>query len=234
MEYETSEDKVEKIFCETWKELVGEYPSARTLSTFCTESDLEVNLAHKLMNRLPPNSVHTQLPIPMDAQFFEGSLRYTGRSIAKKVIKPDIVIMDPLVPKIHLIAELKFTPVYWSYMAFYLAKEGGLTSEALATLKGKLQRDVEYLRGFREKPNLQDLRKAYLSNVPGMVRLLENFESVTGERIACYLCIVDEIYPDIQKLLSEIIGDFDRQARITIMTTHVDIYESMKQLFKEI
>jgi hypothetical protein len=45
---ELSREKAIEIFEQSWIELVGEYAEARTLSTFCSEADVELHLASLL------------------------------------------------------------------------------------------------------------------------------------------------------------------------------------------
>lgn len=46
MTEEFSREEIDEIFEECWNELIKEYPDARAVSTFCSESDVETHLAH--------------------------------------------------------------------------------------------------------------------------------------------------------------------------------------------
>ena len=63
MEEELSREEVVSIFKESWKELIEEYSKSRALSTFCSEADVELHLAHKLLNKRARVSKTRKLPI---------------------------------------------------------------------------------------------------------------------------------------------------------------------------
>ena len=99
-------EKVVEVFEKSWEELTDEYFEERIVPIWCSESDIQLHLAHKLFNKLPKGCVHIELPVPLEVENFKWHLYATGRVTARKCIIPDIVILnlDTFLPK--LIAEI--------------------------------------------------------------------------------------------------------------------------------
>jgi len=231
-----------RIFEESWNEFVNEYHEARMLSTFCSEADVESHLTHKLLGKLPSWTVHTQLPIPLEIERLSRELFVGGRIAMKKCIKPDIVIIDPLVPELYVVTELKFTSIYWGYLPFYLALEKELDEEAIEELKKGLRRSIDYLARVRaEKPTQQDIEKTYFgkdkqgrTNIGKLIGILNDFEKKEKEIVAGYLCVIDEIYPNIQEILQEAIKKYNPPSQFKILAEHFTVYEDLQKTLEKL
>jgi hypothetical protein len=239
---ELSKEKVIKIFEESWKELVKKYGEARMVSTFCSEADVELNLAHKLLNKLPVETVHIEFPIPFDVERLSSELWAHGRVIGRGCFRPDIVIIDPLEPCPYLFAELKFTPIYWSYLPLYLALEKKLSKEALEELKRGLKRAIDYLQRIRQvEPTQQDIEKTYFgvdkrgrTNVEKLIGILNDFERKEGETVAGYLCVIDEIYPNIKEILKKSVRAYNPPPQFKIQAEHFTVYEDLQKVLEKL
>jgi len=239
---EISLKKVVNVFEESWKELTKEYSEARMVSTFCSEADVELHLAHKLLNKLPPESVHIEFPIPYEVKRLYSELWGWGRVGAKKCIKPDIAIINPLEPKAFLFAELKFTPIYWSYLPLYLALKKKLGKESVEEVEKGLKRTINYLQRIRqEEPTQQDIEKTYFgldkqgrTGVEKLIGILNDLESREGETVAGYLCVIDEIYPNIGEILQKAIRKYNPPSRFKILAQHFKVYENLVEILKKL
>jgi len=236
-EEELSKEKVVKIFEGSWEELIKEYGEARMVSTFCSEADVELYLAHKLLGNLPAWTVHIEFPIPLEIERFSRELFVGGRVAMKKCIKPDIVIIDPLVPELYVIAELKFFPIYWGYMPLYLATKKELENDAIETLKDAIKRDINYFERVRqEEPTQQDIERRYFgadkqgrTNIEKLIGILNDFEKKEGEIVAGYLCVIDEIYPNIREILQKAIEKFSPPTQFKVLAEHFPIYKHLEK-----
>ncbi|MEM3785880.1 MAG: hypothetical protein QXZ59_00680 [Nitrososphaeria archaeon] len=235
-------ERVVKVFEESWKELEKEYPDARMVSTFCSEADVELHFARKLLKKLPSNIVHIEFPIPLEVERLGRELFFGGRVSMKRCIKPDIVLIDPLVPEFFVIAELKFTPIYWAYMPLYLATEKELDKETVETLKEALKKDIHYFERVRqEEPTQAEIEKMYFgvdkrgqSKVEKLIAILNDFEIKEQQTVVGYLCVIDEIYPNIQEILRKTIKQYDPRGRFKVLAYHFPAYESLVKTLEKL
>ena len=234
-EQELDLDKVVKIFEESWRELSEGYSDARIVSSFCSEADVELILAHKLLDKLPAETVHIEFPVPFDVERLSNELWYFGRVKMRGCFKPDIAIIDPIELRPYLFVELKFTPIYWSYLPLYHGTRTPLSKEAREELKERLERTINYLRRVRkEEPTQQDIEKTYFgidkqgrTNVEKLIGIINELEKKKKETVAGYLCVVDEIYPNIEKILQKAIKKYNPPSQFKILAKHSGVYESL-------
>jgi len=240
---EPSREGAVVIFEESWKELVEEYSEARKLSTFCSEADVELHLAHKLLDKLPPQIVHIELPVPLEIERFSSELFSLGRIKKVKYYKPDIAIMDPIELNLHLIAELKFTPIYWSYVQPLLASKKFLGEEEIEAVKGDLGRSIDDLRRTRQEiPSQRDIEKTYFgldkrgrtTNVEKLIGILNDFAMKEGQVVTGYLCVIDEYYPNIKDVLQKAIKKYNPPDQFKILAEHIPVYEDLKKILEEL
>ena len=239
---ELNQKKVVEIFEENWKELIKEYGEARMVTTFCSEADIQLHLAHRLLNKLPPESVHTEFPMPLEIERLSHELFAWGRVKMRKYVKPDIVIINPLVPHVYLVAEVKFTPLYWSYLPIYLALEKKLNKEGVEEVKKALERSISYLRKIRrEEPTQQDIEKMYFgvdkrgrTNVEKLIGILNDFEKKEGEIVTSYLCVIDEIYPNIKEILQKGIKKYNPPSQFKILAEHFPVYKHLEKALEKL
>jgi len=234
--------EVVKIFEESWKELVEEYAEARTLSTFCSEADVELHLAHKLLNNLPSETVHTQFAAPFEVERLGGELLGLGRVKMRRCFITDIAIIDPIEARPYLFAELKFTPIYWGYLGLYLARKKILSKEAVDELKRALNRSIGYLQRVRQaEPTQKDIEKIYLgldkqgrTQVDKLIGIINDFEKKEQETVAGYLCVIDEICPNIKEILQKAIKKYNPPSQFKILAEHFNVYESLVKTLEKL
>lgn len=233
---------VVKIFEESWKELIEEYGEARTLSTYCAEADVELHLAHKLLNRLPSETVHTQFAAPFEVERLGGELLSLGRVKKRKCFITDIAIINPIEAHPYLFAELKFTPIYWGYLGLYLAGKKIWPKETVEELKRALKRSIGYLQRVRQaEPTQKEIEKTYLgldkqgrTQVGKLIGMINDFEKKEQETVAGYLCVIDEIYPNIKEILQKAIEKYNPPIRFKILAEHFDVYESLVKTLEKL
>jgi len=244
MEEELSQREVARIFEESWRELIKEYGEARMLSTFCSEADIELHLAHKLLKKLPSETIHIEFPVPFKVKRFATELLAHGRVIARpgEYFRPDIVIIDPLEGCPYLFAELKFTPIYWSYLPLYLAEKKVLSKEDREKLKEDLRRTINYLKRVRqEEPTQRYIEETYFgvdkqghTNIKKLIEIINDFKEKEQETVAGYLCVIDEIYPNIEKMLQKAIKKYNPPRQFKILAQYFTVYENLEKVLEDL
>lgn len=130
---------------------------------------------------------------------------------SEKELDLNIVIIDPIEPHPYLFAKLRFTPTNWSYLPSY-ATRTQLSKAREEALKGT----INYLKRVRqEEPTQQDVEKMYLgidkqghTDVEKLIGIINDFEKKEKETVAGYLCVIDEIYPNIEEILEKAIKKY--------------------------
>ena len=231
---ELSLERAIKVFEKCWEELTKEYweGNARLMSTFCSEADIELHLAHKLLERLPYGSVHIEFPISLDVERLWEDLFSYGRVKARKYIKPDIVIINPTLPvSVYLIAELKFTPAYISFLPLLPAILKIMGKEYMKSLKNGIKENIDYLQRKQKKELTKNEKKYYLGNIDKLIKILKDFEE-RGEIVAGYLCFIDELYPNLQQILEEEIEKYEPPDQFKILGMHYPAIETLKRAYE--
>ena len=234
-EKELNLEKVVKIFEESWRRLIEEYPDARMRSVFSSEADVELHLANKLLNKLPAETVHIEFYVPFKVERLYNELFRYGRVKMRGGFIPDIVIVEPLELSPYLFAELKFFPLYWSYLPLYLALERKLSKKAVEELKKALEKDIDYFHRIREEgPTQQDIEKAYfgkdkrgITKVEKLIGIINDIQEKEQETVAGYLCVIDEFYPNIEEILQKAIKKYNPPSQFKILAKYSGVYESL-------
>lgn len=243
-----SREEVAQIFENSWSELVEEYPSERILPTWSSEADVQLHLSHKLLSKLPPESIHIEFRVPIDVKRFFHQLWTEGKVTKRKYIVTDISIIniDPYNLSPLLMAELKFTPFYRSYYPIMHAlamKREGRQKKFVEETKRVLKSDIEHLLGLREYgPSKDEFEKAYLgrersgqtTKVEKLITILRDFEEKEGIVVSGYLCIIDELYPDLEERLNKEIDKFNPPDQFKLLFEHIDIKESLEENLKKL
>jgi hypothetical protein len=225
----SSLEKVTKTFEECWEELVKEYSEKRWNPIWCSEADVQLHLARKLLNRLPEGCVHIELPIPLDVEKFSWELFLSGRVSRRECIVPDIVVLNPENLRPILLAEIKFNPVYRS---LYWLVAPWLYEEIIREIVKFLGNDVEGVRNCQKKgPSEQEL-EYFLRNVDKLIQVIKDFKSKEGETVAGYLCVIDEIYPDIEDRIKKKIAEYNPPEHFKVLAKYypaVDVLEKARE-----
>ena len=230
------------IFEKCWNELVEEFSTGRVTSTYCSEADVQLHLACKLLNRLPARNIHVELPIPLDVQRFKSELWAWGRTKMKECVKADVAIIDPNSWYPHLIAELKFTPLYWGFDLIALAKSRSLDEETASELKQALKRDTDYIQRMRQqKPTKESIEKMYLgvdkqgrTTAEKMISIINDFKRKEQKDTVGYLCVIDELYPNISEILQKTVKKYDPPDSFKIRAVYLDTFEVLMETLREL
>lgn len=208
MKEELSEVEVINTFEKCWKELSKEYGAKRLFNLYCSEADIQLHLASKLLEALEfPTCVYVEFPIPFEIEEFIIGRMNLGRPIRKmkkdEGMVADIVVMGAheLVPSI--IAEIKYNPLIWNYLPILQAVEGKVEKEQREKVKKALQKEIDRLASWEEYGPSQRLILGYSKNVSKTIQLIRDFKEKYEVSIHAYLCIIDELYPDLGKSLGE-------------------------------
>jgi hypothetical protein len=225
---ELSLEKVTKTFEACWEELVREYFEKRWTPIWCSEADVQLRLAHKLLNRLPEDLVHIELPIPLDVEEFSWELLLTGRVSRRKCIVPDIVVLNLENLRPILLAEIKFNPVGWG-LGWLVS---GLSEEIIRKIVKFLGNKIKRIRNWqKEGPSEQDL-EYFLKNADKLIQVIKDFKSKEGETVAGYLCVIDEIYPDIEDRIKKKIAEYNPPEHFKVLAKYypaVDVLEKARE-----
>jgi len=224
-------EKVVEVFEKSWDELTDEYFEERELPIWCSESDVQLHLAHKLLNKLPKGCVHIELPVPLEVENFAWYLCETGRVGARKCIIPDIVILnlDTLLPK--LIAEIKFAPVPYGFGPIEKAlefKKEKKETKYVSWIKNELEKTVNNLKSCQESGPPEGELREYTKNVDKLIGILKGFKSEEEEVVAGYLCVLDEYYPDIEERLKREIEKYNPPGQFKLMVEYHPMREELE------
>jgi hypothetical protein len=222
---ESSLEKVTKTFEACWEELVREYFEKRWIPIWCSEADVQLRLAHKLLNRLPEDWVHIELPIPLDVEEFSWELLLTGRVSRRKCIVPDIVVLNLENLRPILLAEIKFNPVGWG-LGWLVS---GLSEEIIREIVKVLGNKIKRIRNWqKEGPSEQDL-EYFLENADKLIQVIKDFKSKTGETVAGYLCVIDEIYPDIEDRIKKKISEYNPPEHFKVLAKYCPAVDKLEE-----
>jgi hypothetical protein len=190
--------------------------------------------------------VHVELPIPFEVEDFWSDLYFKGRvSMRKgkgKSIIPDVVVLDPEdMETPRLVAEIKFNPLYWNISSLIELLEvvsfGQHDAEMkLDELVSQLGRAVRSVRAYQKKgPSKQGL-ESILKNIDKLIQLVKDFKNKMGEAVAGYLCVIDEVYPDIEDRIMKEIVKYDPPEHFNVLAMYypaVDTLEEIREKFVE-
>lgn len=69
-------------------------------------------------------------------------------------------------------------------------------------MKKDLKRDIKYFENLSQiGPTQREIEKIYLKNVEKLIGVINDFERKEGITVNGYLCVIDEIYPNIEEVL---------------------------------
>ena len=164
--------EVKNKFEEIWKSFVDDYPVLRRRQAFFYEADLQLHLAHRLLEDLPDNWVHQECRIS------PSEVDTGGRPLAKGIIA-DLAIYPKDRQYPFLIAEMKWWPLSGEY-------------------EDDPKRYEEWLKWHKQLLGDEittDAWNYYVSNFNYFAKYIEK----TGAY--GYLCIVDEWHENIKTYL---------------------------------
>ncbi|MEM3640705.1 MAG: hypothetical protein QXH37_02120 [Candidatus Bathyarchaeia archaeon] len=205
--------EVDAIFERSWRELVDEYRQKRMLPFLCSEADVKMHLAHKLLGKYPCEWVHRELPIPIDVKRFSEDLGRLGTIKRGNCIVADICIIDheKLLPL--MIAEVKFSPWpigFLPILGALEAKDDGRKKKYVEIVKKALKNNIDKLQLQQEfGPSTEMFEKAFLgrrrkgesTQVEKLIKVLKNFER-RRVIVSAYWCIIDEVYLNLEERLN--------------------------------
>jgi len=71
MKEKVNQVRIVDVFEKCWRELLKEYGENRLFNVYCSEADLQLHLASKLLKELrPPVCVYVEFPIPFEIDDF--------------------------------------------------------------------------------------------------------------------------------------------------------------------
>jgi hypothetical protein len=233
-ELEQSQKEVAGVFLDSWRELVEEYRQKRILPIWCSEADIKMHLANKLLNRYASEWIHRELPIPIDVKRFPEQLWLLGKVARKNCIIADICIIDheKLLP--CLIAEVKFSPFFIGFrpiLEALEAKEKGKRKNYVEIVKRALKEDINKLKMKQEYgPSEEILEKEFLgrrrkdrpTQVEKLIKVLKNFEK-EGISVSGFWCVIDENYLNLEERLKREINRLNPPRQFELLYQPIDI-----------
>jgi len=236
---EISLDEIGRIFDESWNELIDEFDSEEW--TPLSERDLQLYLAHKLINRLSEvgktDWVRIEFPIPLDPSKLEQDFLYYGmvKREKGKIVIPDITIIDisKFPPRIYLIAEVKCFIPY-----LFTSRVVGLFLEKM---KKKIDREAleGFLRALKEDEN-QYMAQAdqYIDKISKdldkISSLIRAYRKAWDIEILGYMCVIDLIYggkPDFWDRISSIRED--KYPDVRLYYAPRDLYGALRAVVED-
>ena len=239
MHKEFSNAEIIRIFEDCWKELVNDYFINRPTNLYCSEGDVRLHFAHKLLEKLHfPTYVHVELPIPIDIEDFQLDFYISGRSKRKrkkgKCIVADVVVrnVDNVIPLV--ITEIKYYPFQWNLIPIMEAVEGKVSEETKERIKIDLQREISRFEPWEKYGPTQSDLKYFLGNVDKIIQVVRSFEEQENELVHAYLCVIDEIYPNLKQRLENEIEKYNPPNQFKLLVEHYPIRRWMEEQLKKL
>lgn len=203
-------------FEECWDELTKEYWSNRFALGYCSESDVHLDLAFRLINRgLPRSYVHLELPVSLDPDRFNDDILVYGRPTMppKKYFRPDIAIMNGT--DLYLFAEIRWSPIYIHPVisAAFLQKE----------------EVIKHIQKVHKRYESEDLQK----HIGELMRNIDRFADTLrkynreGLDVVGYLCLIDECCPIIEEQIAKSIRKYD-DPQFKCLPRFIDLLKFLK------
>ena len=229
------------IFEDILADLISEYDEKRIADAFCSEADIRMHLAHKLLGKLPFADVHAELPIPLDIKKFDAELLMKGRIRSRNCVKADIAIIDSENSCPQIIADLKFTPLYWGFKYLLMVPRGN-HKETKRIVAAAISRDLDSLQRKRsEKPSQKKVEDTYFgphkngpTTVEKMIQIINRFKTEQQKDVRGYLIVFDEIYPNVEDILNEAIDHYDPPDTFKIISEYRGLTEVLQDTLKEL
>jgi len=235
----SSDVEIVNVFEKCWKALLKEYWSKRIFNVYCSEADIQLHLASKLLRKLRlPMCVNVEFPIQFDIDDFmvqRFSLGRTRRKMKKgEGIVADIVVMgaDNLIPLI--IAEIKYSPFIWNYFPIIYAVEGKPTKEERENVKSALPSEIKRLNAWEKLGPSEAVLTFYLKNIDKTIKLIKDFKEKENESVHAYLCVIDEIYPNLGQMLGKEIENYNPPAEFKLLFQHYSVKSWMEEQLKKL
>ncbi|MBX5321839.1 MAG: hypothetical protein QHH12_07960 [Candidatus Bathyarchaeota archaeon] len=197
------------VFEECWKQFVKDYDAKRLLNVYCSEADTQLHFASLLLKKLqfPPTCVYVEFPIPFNVEDFIFDRLSLGRPI-RKMKKGSGIIADIVVMGAHdivpfIIAEIKYSPLIWNYLPIFQAIDGKLSVGRREKIRNELRSTINRLKKWEAYGPSINLILGYLKNMDKIIGLIREFKDISEVPVHYYLCIIEEIYPNLKKLLQE-------------------------------
>jgi len=230
--------KIVDVFEKCWKELLKDYEKNRLFNVYCSEADIQLHLACKLLKKLhPPVCVYVEFPIPFeidDFMFQRFSLGRTRRTMKKgKGIVTDIVVMgaEDLVPTI--IVEIKYGPFIWNFFPILYAIAGKSKEEDRKNVKIDLQREIKRLHAWEKLGPSEAVLTYHLKNIDKIIQLIKNFKEKVNESVDAYLCVINEIYPNLGQMLEKEIEKYNPPTEFKLLFHHYPVRSWMEEQLKK-
>lgn len=233
--------EVARAFEESWSKVAGKPCRNGLLPAWCSEADVKALLARELAGRLTDSRVYVELPIPIDTELFFTSL-FTRRAllVERGQVKPDIAVIGRDAPTLILMAKVKLRPVYWGYAALLpvvVAKAQELEwvdEEFLESAKICLRRDIWRLEKWEETGPYSEELQYYLEGVGEFIKALKYLQVKEGTPIAGYLCVIDEVHPDIEEALRKRVKELDPPVHFKVLAKYHPAKQRLKELVKQL
>jgi len=234
-----SDTEIVGVFEKCWEELVDEYGKNRLFNVYCSEADIQLHLASKLLKKLHlPICVYVEFPVPFEIDDFISqrfSLGRTMRPMKKgKGIVADIVVMsaEDLVPTI--IAEIKYGPLAWNYFPILYAITGKSTKEDRENVKIALQKKIKSLDALEKLGPSARALTYYLKNVDKIIQLIKNFKEKENESVYAYLCVIDEVHPNLEQVLEKEIEKYNPPKEFRLLFQYYPVRRWMEEQLKKL
>lgn len=227
-------------FKASWNELTDEYSEKSVAPIYCCEADVQLHLASKLLNKLPTSlgDVHMNLPVPIRVERWHEELEIYGRPIAREHIIPDIVVTDESFDPC-LISEIKFTPLSFGFIPSWILisrfdKGEKIENTGKEELRKWLNENISHLERLHSAGPSKQAIDYYLSNTEKLIKLLKGFKSEEEIEVSGYLCVIDELFPDLEERLKRAVKRYDPPTQFEVLVEHFDLIESLEQIRKKV
>ena len=236
--------EVARIFEGCWNDILKEY--VRVPPVWCSEKDLQVRLVCELNKRLkevntdPEEQLlaYAELPVSLDPSEFEEqmSVGRPRRTRKSEVYTADVAIVgwhkpSDYSPYLYLVAELKYYPTTLISVAMLALAQGEFKGDVyrLLTFEGEAtMRAIEKIKEWqRIGPSVSDInyflgRGKGRSQVEKMIDIVRRYVEFDHD-IYAYLCVVDDLYADLESILLEEVKQYNPPQRFKVLFKYIPI-----------
>jgi undecaprenyl pyrophosphate phosphatase UppP len=105
----------------------------------------------------------------------------------------------------------------WARRNFFpilYAIAGKSTKEDRENVKIALEKQIKRLDVWENLGPSEAVLAYYLKNIDKIIQLIKNFKEKENESVYAYLCVIDEIYPNLGQMLEKEIEKYNSSNRI--------------------
>jgi hypothetical protein len=146
----------------------------------------------------------------------------------------DIVVTNSrkLIP--FIIAEVKYGPFIRNYIRIQKAIDGKLGKKEQENVKSDLSTQLRNFDAWEKYGPSKFEINYYLKNTEKTIQLIKDFKQMENTQVRAYLCIIGEIYPDLDQVLKKEIEKFSPPSEFELLLQHYEVRNWIEEQLKHL